>query len=371
MDAFLAASRKCLANLSEYSKIRVILGNPTCDLDSAVCALAQGYLEYREIESCGLESGVIPVLNVNKREFRVKTEVVYHLKHCNVPIDLLTFRDELDLHELHGRGRLELVLVDHHVLPREDVGLAEAVLEVFDHRPQDPNWLWPDRKFTLGQVGSCATLVTQNIVQRRPELLADLACLLQGPMLIDTANFSEEAGKATPLDREMMARLGRISARADTNGPDELYRMLQDAKSDVGQLTPADLLIKDLKVVNGVPIPGFPVLVKDFLALDGAAEALETFCAEQQCRVLVLMGREWKEDRLTRDLAVYHSLGADRAANKLIEALTGSTEPSLQLTPVKSWLGSAGGARLYEQANVQATRKQILPIVQSASSTDC
>lgn len=90
---------------------------------------------------------------------------------------------------------------------------------------------------------------------------------IPGPMLIDTANFSKEAGKATPLDQEMMAKLElRINssrvADSSSNGRNELYRALQNAKSDVSQLTADDLLIKDLKVVNGIPIPGLPILVK-------------------------------------------------------------------------------------------------------------
>lgn len=65
-----------------------------------------------------------------------------------------------------------------------------------------------------------------------------------------------------------------------------------------------------------IPSIYFCTASQDFLALDNAAKALEAFCRERQCRLAVLMGRDWKEDRLTRDLAIY-SLGVDRAANKV------------------------------------------------------
>ena len=78
------------ATSSEKSRVLAVLGNPTCDLDSAVCALVQGYLEY--LLRPKNEFIVVPVLNVTRNEFRLKTEVVYHLRQCAINADLLTFR---------------------------------------------------------------------------------------------------------------------------------------------------------------------------------------------------------------------------------------------------------------------------------------
>ena len=79
-------------NLSEYSKVRVVIGNPTCDLDSAVCALAYGYFQHKLTEENNIKVARIPVLNIHKQEFRLKTEVNFYLRRCNIPRDLLTFR---------------------------------------------------------------------------------------------------------------------------------------------------------------------------------------------------------------------------------------------------------------------------------------
>lgn len=79
--------------MSVYRTIRVVLGNPTCDLDSAVSALVQGLLEYNDIKKRELtDVAVIPVMNIPEKEFRIKTEVVYSLKSHNIPLNLLTFR---------------------------------------------------------------------------------------------------------------------------------------------------------------------------------------------------------------------------------------------------------------------------------------
>lgn len=93
MEIFLNASKTALSRLSFYRTIRVVLGNPTCDLDSAVCALVQGLLEYSDVEKRGLaDVAVIPVMNIPEKEFRIKTEVVYSLKSHDIPLSLLTFR---------------------------------------------------------------------------------------------------------------------------------------------------------------------------------------------------------------------------------------------------------------------------------------
>lgn len=80
-------------NLSAYKRIRIVLGNETCDLDSAVSTLIQAFSEYLDgIESKETDLATIPLMNIPKREYRVKTEVVFFFKLHNVPSDLLIFR---------------------------------------------------------------------------------------------------------------------------------------------------------------------------------------------------------------------------------------------------------------------------------------
>lgn len=69
------------------------MGNQTCDLDSAVCALIQGLLEYIDVKKRGQSDlAIIPVMNIPEKEFRIKTEVVYSLRTHNIPLNLITFR---------------------------------------------------------------------------------------------------------------------------------------------------------------------------------------------------------------------------------------------------------------------------------------
>lgn len=79
--------------LENFRKIKVVMGNESCDLDSAVCALVHGFWHFDKLKKEHVDDvAVIPLLNVTKRMFKIKTEVVYVMKENNIPLELLTFR---------------------------------------------------------------------------------------------------------------------------------------------------------------------------------------------------------------------------------------------------------------------------------------
>jgi inorganic pyrophosphatase/exopolyphosphatase len=78
-------------------------------------------------------------------------------------------------------GKLQLTLVDHHVLSPENEFLRTSVVEIIDHHPQDPAWLWSQQNVTLTTVGSCCTLVANEAIQRYPQLIShQVAALMYG-----------------------------------------------------------------------------------------------------------------------------------------------------------------------------------------------
>ena len=104
-------------------------------------------------------------------------------------------RDSVDLRALHESGRLQLVLVDHHVMAKDTEFLRGSVVEIVDHHPQDSAWVWPSSVTTLRKVGSCCTLVAEKVLQSSPKLLnCQIASLLYGELYgtgrsIFTSNF--------------------------------------------------------------------------------------------------------------------------------------------------------------------------------------
>ncbi|PNF32607.1 hypothetical protein B7P43_G18096 [Cryptotermes secundus] len=147
MNAYLQQVSRSLAELSRFSAVNIVMGNESCDLDSTISALVYAYLLYSEMSVDAKETvTVIPLLKILKKEFPLKTEVTYYLKKNGIPMDLLVFWDSINLKELQMTSRLKLTLVDHHVLSPEAEFLCSSVVEVIDHHPQDPAWLWPMQK---------------------------------------------------------------------------------------------------------------------------------------------------------------------------------------------------------------------------------
>lgn len=72
--------------------------------------------------------------------------------------------------------------MDHHVLKEEEEYLKNDIIEIFDHRPIDPNYMWDSNKIKLviEQVGSCSTLIANEIFKNEEILCESLAWLLYG-----------------------------------------------------------------------------------------------------------------------------------------------------------------------------------------------
>ena len=93
-------------------------------------------------------------------------------------------------------------------------------------------------------VGSCCTLVTEAILAEAPDFLTSdsaIVPLLLGTILLDTVNLSEQAGRTTPKDLDMVQRLHALRPHLDLTG---FFDNLQNAKFDVSMLSTIDLLRK-------------------------------------------------------------------------------------------------------------------------------
>ncbi|KAL6259701.1 hypothetical protein P5V15_009616 [Pogonomyrmex californicus] len=241
----------------------------------------------------------------------------------------------------------------------EDIALKPSVVTIIDHRPLDPAWSWPNVQLNIETVGSCATLVARNALRKNPDILdAQLSSLLRGPILVDTYNMSDEAGRTTATDIDVVNAL-ELSSMTDRT---EIFKKIMHAKTDISELTLDELMIKDLKVTNGIPLVGFSLLVENFLMREGAKEVIEKFANERNCNIVVLIGQDVSRD-VSRDIAIFSTIH-NQLANDIIQTLVSSTQPHLDLKLIKEIQGKEHSLCLYRQGNVKVTRKQILPIVQ-------
>ncbi|XP_002194147.5 exopolyphosphatase PRUNE1 [Taeniopygia guttata] len=363
MERFVAGSRAALQDhVRQQREIHVVMGNEACDLDSTVSALALAYFLAQTAPAP--KAAFVPVLNIPRADLALRTETTFLLRERGIPAASLVFRDEIDLGGLHHAGLLSLTLVDHHVLPGADAALEEAVVEVVDHRPLERDRGAPCR-VTVEPVGSCATLVTERILQGPPGVLdATTAALLHGTILLDCINLSPAAGKVTPRDVACVSlleeRFPELPAR------DAVFGALQAAKFDVTGLTTEQMLRKDLKVISNdeavVGISGVFEDLETFLLRPGLLQDLEAFCQARGYAGLVAMTVSFNQrHEPTRKLAVYSAQEPLRST--LCRALEEATTPSLLLRPLPSpWPCVAA----YAQGNAVAARKKVLPILRAA-----
>lgn len=81
-----------LQNSNDYTDITIVIGNESCDLDSAVSSIVYAtFLYWKNRDNTNGEL-YIPVLDVEKNDFPLKTEVDYCLKMYKIPESYLIFR---------------------------------------------------------------------------------------------------------------------------------------------------------------------------------------------------------------------------------------------------------------------------------------
>ncbi|XP_069364383.1 exopolyphosphatase PRUNE1 isoform X2 [Maniola hyperantus] len=326
-----------LTNLksNNYSNLTIVLGNESCDLDSAVTSIVYAiFLHWqhnrikckvctasKRSEECS-DDIFISVLDVNREDFGLKTEVVYSL-------------------EEHG-------ITDKDLVFSEDI------------------------RSTMEVVGSCSTLVAQRIrdlsalIAKEVDFFTDHpACthLLHSVILLDTVNFSKDVNKATKHDEEIVAFLENLLQidECETERKLRVDRLLA-ARSDVSGLSAAQLLRKDLKIFGHILVPSFPILVKDFLQKPNALEAVSVALSSRGCTLALLLGMQLK-GALQRDTTVISSVD-HKLAEDLAKFLQKWSSPSLQLVSVPEV-----HCFYFKQMNLSASRKQYVPALHDFLNT--
>ncbi|XP_037936168.1 exopolyphosphatase PRUNE1 [Teleopsis dalmanni] len=369
MLTFLKEARRLFA---ASESLCIVIGNESCDLDSAVSALCLAYF-YHENKLKSLTTtakNFIPILNIPRKDYQLKTEVNFLFNKYQIQVENLTFRDDMQ-DELIKRS--EFILVDHHVSP-----FATHCAEVFDHRPLDETAKLPETcKTNIQLVGSCATLIgelflknisTENDINKYYLPLE----LLRNTIILDTVNFSSAAGRATTKDSTVCEAIEKILHKTDYNmSRSDIFDMLRTARADISHLTASQLLRKDLKIITNsneslkIAMPGFPLQVQDFILKPQAAESLREFAMENNCAIVLLIGMFVREDDGTvkRDIGIIN-INSPKLCAKIENELLNSKDPSLDLQHVNSCCFLGG--QFYLQNNIKATRKHIIPIVKNA-----
>ncbi|XP_013793043.1 exopolyphosphatase PRUNE1-like isoform X2 [Limulus polyphemus] len=364
MEPFLRSCKSyvVLGCLNHFEEVHVVLGNESCDLDSAVASVVTAFLLHQKKSE--LKCAVLPVLNIVRRDFRLRTEVTFFLQKTNIPFDLLIFKDEIDLEKLRKEKRLCLTLVDHNVLSADQQCLEEAVVRVIDHHKLECR----DRRMrcdmTVEMVGSCCTLVAEKMFTTCPSVIdQQIAMLLYGTILLDTVCLLKEAKRATEKDINIVIKL---ETKLEKVTRIEVFEALQKAKFDLSGLTFEEMLRKDLKVVEGnkfrIAIPSIPGFLEDLKAEPKLSIAMEEFITQNNYHGLVIMTIHHNSEtrKVQRQIAVYSPDPVIK--EQIVNTLKGAQDPGLELEPLHLGISDLMS---FNQRNIAASRKVVLPLVRS------
>ncbi|KAF5282390.1 hypothetical protein FQA39_LY17587 [Lamprigera yunnana] len=356
---YLSNTKKAIpsVNFSE-THVHIIIGNESCDLDSMISALALAYLHYRQYEKKSKGILVLPVLNIFSGDFSVRTENCYVLDQLKVNKEFLLFRDTISLEDISKYNLLKVSLVDHHMLRKQDMFLEKFVIEVFDHRPRDTKMTWnKDRvHIVIEEVASCASLIANEILNENSLILnRTLATLLYDVIIFDSIALNPAVDKVRDLDLKISQKLKEMFDIKIT--VEQLFEELWQAHNNVSHLTPKQLLVKDLKFIEKLPIAGVPMLVQDYLKLPNVLSNLIQFCDEIDYETIVIMGLWVNGKQVFRDIGIFAKSNKS-LQHSLVSALRGSEELQLEECNVET-----PNIIYFKQNNIHKSRKHILPLI--------
>ena len=251
---FITSSSSAASSSSPLPPVTVVMGNESSDFDSTVSAsVLAWYLAATEPAAASSSSShsprYVPVINVPRRHFRLRTEIGFDMQRVGVDASQLTFIDDVDLHSLASRcgdGNFHLVLTDHNRLTSRQEWLGQYVVGIVDHHEDEQLYPSSAGSRLIAKSGSCCAHVACLIASSHPELLSSsfsllpIVQLLTDVILVDTHNLEPAMKKATQTDTEAIAFLSRCQHAL-------LFQQLKALRNEVSGWTTADLLLKDSK----------------------------------------------------------------------------------------------------------------------------
>ena len=184
-----------------------VIGNESCDLDSACCSIALAHF----LSVKNPDNPSVPLLNCHREDLPLRQDIIWLMQHIGIDhTQFVHYPEEFNPSEAKN---LKVTLVDHNV---PDEMLRPHTVEIIDHH-EDAQTIQCPR--VIEGVGSCATLVAERLLDDEEyEMTKDIATLLLSAILADTANLVAE-GRTTDKDRFVASRLEGLV----TVTPDELY----------------------------------------------------------------------------------------------------------------------------------------------------
>jgi len=387
----------------------------TVDLDSIASSIAYAWV-LSEVK----KTPAVALIQLERADLNLRAENLHAFKLAGLTDTLDELLTLSEISEFQPVPFEKFVLVDHNRLGTLVNRPEVKVVSIFDHHDDEGLYLDASPRI-ISPVGSCASLIATQLPS---EPLADLAFLLLSAILIDTDGL-KPGGKAVQADRDSALILAPKSTIAnsipplsalspiDHPNPDALFnaqaikdltKTLKEKKSEVSHLSPFDLIRRDYKEythtlswATGSPAikVGLSTVVSGLKswASDGALEqAVVRWMRQRNITILGVctsfrdtkkMSRKSDKGKHKREQA-WFVLAETELANIPGQALTTDVlakhlwtgleaAATLQLEKYKRYkylekssrLPPESRAKAYKQKNVDASRKEIAPLVKS------
>jgi len=347
--------KKAKALVQSNSVKTIVVGNESADLDSIISANLLSFA----YDSMG-EENVIPLINCNRIDYKLRTESYGLLKRYDIDEKDLIFIDDIDASLIHNPKDLKIIVVDHNKLPDNLRNWDDAVVAVFDHH-QDVGMYKDSSPRLFETVGSCSTLVAQFILENVSELYKEeeFAILNISPILVDTINLDPEQGRVTDKDIEIVKKL-KSFVSVDLQ---KLYDDLQFMKSDVSALSSGELLRKDYKQwANKKMTYGMasvPLSIENWLKKDKEiGRSCDAYMKENDLEMMLVM-TAYMEGSFKRELIV---IAPDK--NFFDSFILMLNNAGLELTTYAKKLKSDLYIAAFDQGGLAFSRKKIQPLIE-------
>lgn len=391
-----------LKPIAKSGVLKLVSGNQSADMDSVCSAIAYAYFYHQKYPQ---EKPYIPLVNITKAELRLRRDIIQLLSFHHVTQDDLLFLDDLNL-----VSNIDLVLVDHcglqgDVLKELYEQKRVKVTSIIDHHADEGVFLDASPRIVHSN-GSCSSLVFNywdgQIGVKEPEL----ALFLLAPLVIDTTNMTQkvEEGDVVAFARyksllEEQAAEQEKAAQTENEpygGPllvfsaenegfeaalKTFYTQLRLAKKDMSGFLVVDLLRKDYKLFqftskNGKPVrAGFSSMGKSFewvlasYTLQQIVDGIEAVMKADKLDLVVLTisytnkkTRQYtRELCYTSNIAEFENMGDYGGSLDLDTNIYNGAEIYAKVDE----LAKIRKFHLFNQANIKALRKQVVPAVKS------
>lgn len=390
------------------SSCNICIGNEAGDADSIISSICFAFLKSKLKNESESSISVFPFTHVDRKQVRLLGDVGILLSTNGLSVDDLMCIDDSLSPKDYVFKNASLTLLDHNAMSKRMKALysedAEAaagftdkevvvVTEILDHHLDlnqhvvscsgNARQIAFDSSTNKALVGSTCTLVFEYYSQHlRPLgilLDTDVANLLLGVILLDTFNMDAKQARGSPRDLVAIQYLMDV-CKHDKLYCDKLFVTLRDAKMNPEfwhRLEADEALRMDYKDFD-IDSKGFMVGIASictplnlYLQKTNSIEAIKEYFSLSKRKVMVVMSIYNDENNETRRQILISCSTGDIWYDKLIDGLPRicglELEPIRALSDKTSTSSDIAMLKLgcFNQANVQNSRKQVAPMIQS------